>query len=66
MPTIQGNKIFYNSWHGINCIGMTNKALIRKNTITFNKKSGIQVSKNATVTILDNTINKNIMQGVII
>lgn len=66
MPKIQGNDIFSNSMSGIRCVGMANKSFISKNIISFNKKSGIHVSNSATVTILDNTISKNIFQGILI
>ena len=66
MPKIQGNDIFSNSGNGIICLGMANKSYIAKNTITFNKKAGLHICNSATVTILDNTISKNIFQGILI
>lgn len=66
MPKIQGNDIFSNSGNGILCMGMANKTYITKNTITFNKKSGIHIMNSATVTILDNEISKNIFQGILV
>jgi F-box protein 11 len=66
LPKIQGNDIFSNSGNGILCMGMANKSHIAKNNITFNKKTGIHVMNSATVTILDNSISKNIFQGILI
>lgn len=66
IPIIRLNDISSNRFNGIYCTGMANKTKILKNTIHFNKKSGIAVDKSASVNIIDNDIHKNIFQGILL